>query len=62
MEVLARKKRGEPGMMYRRDTNNKSLDDFGEARPKAAAKGRMLERAVRPIAAAPVLAAATAMK
>jgi hypothetical protein len=49
-------------MMYRRDTNNKSLDDFGEARPKAAAKGRMPERAVRPIAAAPVLAVATAMK
>jgi hypothetical protein len=62
MEVLARKKKGELGMMYRRDMKNKSLDDFGEARPKAAVKGRRPERAVRPFAAAPVLAAATAMK
>jgi hypothetical protein len=62
MEVVARKKKGGNGMMYRRDVKNKSLDDFGEARPKAGVKMKRPERAVRPIASAPVLAAATAMK
>ena len=62
MEVVARKKRGGNGMMYRRDVNNKSLDDFGEARPKVGVKGKRPEHAIRPMAAAPVLAAATAMK
>ena len=49
-------------MMYRRDAKNKCLDDFGEARPKAGVKGKRPERAVRPIAAAPVLVAAPALK
>ena len=49
-------------MMYRRDGKNKSLDDFGEAKPKAGVKGKRPERAVCPIAPAPVLAAATALK
>jgi len=62
MEVAARKKRGGNGMMYRRDVKNKSLDDFGESRPKAGVKMKRPERAMRPIAAPPALAAATAMK
>jgi hypothetical protein len=49
-------------MMYRRDVKNKSLDDFGESRPKAGIRGKRPERAMRPIAAPPALAAATAMK
>ena len=50
-------------MMYRRDMKNKCLDDFGEAKTKAAVKARRPERAVRPpMASAPALAAATALK
>ena len=50
-------------MMYRRDMRNKCLDDFGEAKPKAAVKAKRAERALRPpMAAAPALAAATARK
>jgi hypothetical protein len=59
---LPGKKGGEIGMMYRRDAKNKSLDDFGEAKPKVGVKGKRPEHAMRPIAAAPALAAATAMK
>jgi hypothetical protein len=49
-------------MMYRRDGKNRSLDDFGEAKPKTSLKGRRSERASIPQSASPVLAAATALK
>jgi len=54
--------RGEIGMMYRRDAKNRSLDDFGEAKPKMSIKGRRPERAPLPPSGPLALAAASALK
>jgi|GEM_PF-3245057 len=56
-------------MIYRRDTRNRSLDDFSEARPRATVRaGRRNECAAHPEGAGPLkakppaLAAAPALK
>lgn len=60
---------GGHAMIYRRDTRNRSLDDFTEARPKAGPRaGRRPERAPRADSApqlsqaTPALAASVAVK
>ena len=61
--------RGENVMIYRRDTHNRSLEDYTEAKPRTGQKAvRRSERAVHMEAAsaippsAPALAAAGALK
>ena len=61
--------RGENAMIYRRDTHNRSLEDFTEAKPRTGQKAiQRSERAVRMDAAsaippsAPALAAASMLK
>ena len=50
--------RGETGMIYRRDTRNRSLDDFNEAKPRTGARaGQRQARSARS-SALPVLSPA----
>lgn len=60
---------GENAMIYRRDTHNRSLDDYTEAKPRTGQKApRRSERQARPDSASaipqsqPALAAAGALK
>jgi len=61
--------RGENAMIYRRDTHNRSLEDYAEAKPRTGQKApRRSERMARPDSASavlqsqPALAAAGALK